>query len=74
MADDDRVRLRPDGGRIVERRQPDLLAGQVGTRDVVTAILDLLGEPAEAPAAVPTSVHEHEPRHRASIHDSIRGK
>ena len=64
MADDDRVRLRPDGVRIVERRQSDLLAGQVGTRDVVTAILEFLGEPAEAPAAVPASVHEHEPRHR----------
>jgi hypothetical protein len=39
----------------------------------MTAIRELLGKPPEAPAAVPTSVHEHEPRHRASIHHSKLG-
>jgi hypothetical protein len=34
----------------------------------MTAILEFLGKPTEAPAAVPGSVHEDEPRHRASIH------
>ena len=49
----------------------DLLAGQIGSRHVMTPILEFLGEPAEAPAAVPGSVHEDEPCHRASIHHSL---
>ena len=73
MADDDRVRLRADLAGIVERRQPDVLAGKVGSRDVMTAILEFLDEPAEAPAPVPGSVHENEPCHRASIHHSLLG-
>src|SRR5579859_4725583 len=39
----------------------------------MTAILEFLGKPAEAPAAVPGSVHEHKPCHRASIHHSMLG-
>jgi hypothetical protein len=34
----------------------------------MAAIRKLLGKPPEAPAAVPGSVYEHEPCHRASIH------
>jgi hypothetical protein len=33
----------------------------------MTAIGELLGKPVEAPATMPTSVHEHEPRHEASM-------
>jgi len=68
MTDDDRLRLWPDLAGIVERRSPDLLAGKVRSRNLMTAILELVGKPAEAPAAVPASVHEHEPCHQASIH------
>ena len=39
----------------------------------MTALLEFFGKPAEAPAAVPSSVHENEPCHRASIHQSMRG-
>lgn len=32
---------------------------------------EFLGQPAEAPTAVPASVHEHEPRHPTSIPASV---
>src|SRR6266516_4053451 len=73
MTDDDRIRVWSDRARVVERRQSNLLAGQVGSHDVMTAIFELLGEPAKAPAAVPSSMHEHEPCHRASILHSMLG-
>jgi hypothetical protein len=73
MADDDCVRLRPDRAGVVERRQADLVARQIGSRDLVAAILELLGQSAEAPPAVPASVQEHEPCHRASIQHCPRG-
>src|ERR1700758_855793 len=57
VADDDRVRLRPHLAGIVERRQSDLLAGQVGTRDLMTSSLEFPGKPAEATAAVPDAEH-----------------
>src|SRR5689334_10666191 len=72
MPHDDGLRLGPDLAGIVERCQSDLLAGQVGSCDLVTASLEFLGEPVEAPAAVPPSVHEHKPCHQASIHHSTR--
>lgn len=68
MTDDDRVRVSPNDPGIVERSQADRLTGQVGRRDDMAAIRELLGKPPEAPAAVPASVHEHEPCHQASIH------
>jgi len=67
VADDDRVRLSPDGPRIVERSEPDLVTRQIRRRDVMTVSLELLGNPAEAPATMPSSVHEYEPRHGSSI-------
>ena len=73
VSDDDRVRLRPQQPRIVGRRQPDLLARQVGGRDFVPPTLKLLGDPAEAPASVPGTVHEDEPCHGASILHSMLG-
>jgi len=71
MPHDDRVRLGPDLAGIVERRQPHLRAGQVGSRDLMAASLEFPDEPAEAPAAVPASVHEDKPCHQASIHLSM---
>ena len=66
MPDDDRVGLRADSRCVVELRQPDVVARQVGRVDLVPARLELVRERLEAPAAVPGTVDEHEPRHRAA--------
>ena len=59
----------PDDRGVVVDREPDLVARQVGRPGLVAAPLELGGEPLEAPAAVPGTVHEHEPGHAPSIAD-----
>ena len=62
VADDDRVRLRPDERRIVVHGQPR--AGRTAGRrlDLVPAAFELVARPQrEAPGAVPGAVDEHEP-------------
>src|SRR3954447_17322607 len=67
VADDDRVRMRPDERRTALDAQPRLVAGQVRSLDPVPASLELSRYLPPAPGAVPRTVDEHEGGHRPSM-------
>ena len=68
------IRLRAEHPRVVELRQADLVAGQIGRLDGVTTRLELALYRFEAPAAVPGAVNEQEPRHGAEYPAGVLGR